>query len=248
MFKNIAFFIGASIFIFSPHSSNAQYGSKMVMIDASTSYDEVVMPEFFSTSVKIDNDDVPPEIPVISTVKFLKIPPLTGNRERVSRLIEGIGKDVPPEYDHYGYEIRRYMADSVNTRVFEDNEYLIEQIKNVRKAKVIASYWQKLLESEIAEIEEMMANDGGIAFSVRTAFKQNKAMVRTFLISLNSWIDANENLLMYVLKDPNIYDLLYPEIIIIDSTTRREFYNFYTVKQTKLIDIKIYTSFAMMIH
>ena len=248
MIKNIVFYIVAFIFVFSPQFASAQYVNKMAIIDAGTDYEEVIMPELFSTSVVIDNDDIPPKIPLIYTVKFLRLPPLTGNKERVSRLIQGISEVFPPEYDHYGYEIRRYMANSFNKKVLEDNDYLIEQIRNVRKARVVADYWKKFLEKEILEMEEIIKNDKNFSYSLRTAFKQNKVVIRTFLISLNSWIDANDNLLMYAVKNNGMYELLYPEIIIIDSTTRREFYNFYTVKQTKLIDIKEYTSFAMMIY
>ncbi len=212
-------------------------------------YGHVVMPELFSNSVLIDDDEEPPVEPNIIKVKFLKLPEISGIKERVDRLVQGIDIDLPPEYDHYGYEIRRYMASVGNLKIFEDDDFLIEQIKNTRKAKVIAEYWKKHINEEIKELDKIVLEDDNISFSVRTAFKQNKVTTRAFLISLEAWIEKNEDFLMVILENPSsMYEVLYPEIIIKDDKLRNDFFNKLNVKQVKLKEIREYQPFAMMVY
>ncbi len=244
---HILLYLALSLAFLMPQHLYARDNNLALNVDAG--YDHVVMPELFSTSVLIDDDENPPIEPNIVEVKFLKLPGINGDTERVDRLIQGIKKDMPPEYDHYGHEIRRYMAGVGNIKIFKDEEYLIQQIKNVRKAEVIADFWGKHLNNEISELEKIINDNKNTTFSVRTAFKQNKVTAKTFLISLKGWIDKNKIFLMGVLNnDPEIYEILYPEIIIKSSQDRLDLYNNLTARQIKLKEIKAYQPFAMMVY
>ncbi len=222
--------------------------SKNVRLNASGSYEEVFMPVMSSNSIIIDDDDIPPNEPNLSKTKFFKYPPVSSLGERVERLIYGIKVDVKPELDHYGYEIRRYMAHVGNMRIYEDNEFLNEQMVNVKKSRVILDFWRKHLEKEIKEIESIIDNDSSIELRVRTTFKQNKFAVQTFLNILSSWIDSNERLLQAVKKEPNIYEVKYPELEIVIPTSRVNFFNLYSKRQAKLKDLRKYNPFAMMVY
>lgn len=221
--------------------------AKMAKITGDSGYAPVFMPELFSTSVVIGASEVQPLEPNIGEVDFQALPDLTNITERIDRLIHGITKDIAPEYDYYGYEIRRYMAHVGNVDIFESDENLVEKIKNVRKASVIAEYWKDHLESEIKEIEGILEKDKSTPFSDRTAFKQNKLTVRTFLIVLHGWLDTNERFLMHIYENPFVYQVFYPEVII-SGKSRIEFYNAFLLKQAKLKDLKNYTIFAMMVY
>lgn len=242
------FFSIMFLFIFSGSAVSAlAQGSDDEYGGADTGYEEVFMPELHANSVIIDDDDEWPNEPNLAKVQFKKIPPLSGLGERIDRLVHGIKKDIAPEYDHYGYEIRRYMSTVGNKKIYSDSDFLIEQIKNVRKANVIADYWRKALEEEMDALKEIVENNNTISFSERTTYKQNKVAVRTFLIILRSWLAANEGFLMTILEDPNVYDINYPEIIISDKS-RIDFYNKLNLKRAKLKDIRQYQSFAMMVY
>lgn len=224
---------------------------EVVVTDADTDYEEVFMPQLFSTSVTIDDDELPQDEPNIQQVDFLKLPELTSLEERIDRLIHGILTTIPPEYDHYGHEIRRYMADVGNPKIYQDgeDEFLIQRIKNVRKAAVIVKYWKEYLLSEIDDIEkEIEKENAGILFSTKTAFKQNQTTVKTFLLSLNAWVDANEKLLMNVFDNPGIYEVYYPEIIFVKPIKRVDYYNAASLQSQKLKDIRAYPPFAMMVY
>ena len=213
-----------------------------------TSGTEIVMPELRSTSVMIDDDDEMPIEPNIGVVTYKKRKPLTSMKERVDRLVQGVNKNIPPEFDHYGYEIRRYMSRAGNLEIFENEEYLKDQIRNVRKAAIIFKYWKKYLESEVLEIEKLIDNDETISPVIRTVFKQNKTTLKTFIVSLKSWIDSNERLLLHVYNNPEFFEVYYPEIIIISPQDNVKFYNLSVIKQTKLKDIRAYRPFNMMVH
>lgn len=213
-----------------------------------TGYAAIYMPELLSTSVVIDNDSIEPAEPNMGEVEFQKRSPFTSIDERVDRLIHGIQKDIPPEFDHYGYEIRRYMSRIGNLEIFSNEEYLKDQIINIRKARVISEYWSKELEQEVLDIEEIIDGDQLISSQVRTAFRQNKITVRTFLISLKGWIDSNEKLLFHIFNHSDIFEVYYPEIIIGSPQENLTFYNNSLVKQTKLKEIVVYRSFAMMVY
>ncbi len=226
------------------HISEAFSGN----LNASSEYEEVFMPVMDAASVIIDDDDVPPVEPNLLKAKFLKYPPLSGIGERVDRLVYGIKTDIKPELDHYGYEIRRYMSHVGNIQIYNDNEFLLRQIVNVRKAGVIAEYWKKHLDKEISEIEKIIEENTSIELRIRTSFKQNRSTAQTFMIILGSWIDANKRLLESIKQDPDIYKVEYPKIEISIPSERVNFFNLYSKRQAKLKDIRRYTPFAMMVY
>ncbi len=223
-------------------------GSDDMIPDLDSGYDPVVMPSLFSTSVVVDDDDEEPIEPNLGKVSFRRVPAYNNLDQRVDALIHGINKDLAPEFDHYGYEVRRYMARSGNAKIYTDQEYLIQQIKNIRKARVIVTFWKKHLDKEIGEIDRIINADETTAFATRTAFKQNKAIVTTFMIILTAWVDSNEQFLMKIYEDPLLYELYYPEVIIQATQSRVSFYNALVVRQTKLKELREYHPFTMMVY
>ncbi len=213
-----------------------------------TNHNEIFYPIMEENSIRIDNDEQPPKEHNIRKIKFLEYPEATSVNERINRLLYGIETDVGAEYDYYGYEIRRYMVHVGNIKIYEDPEYLLEEYRNTRKAKVIAQFWRKYLESEIEKIEDIIKKKKNTSFSNRTIFIRNRSKVLSFLVSLNSWIDANEKILEKIGERPEIYSVKYPEIFIHNNTDRTDLYNLLSVRATKLKAIRKYTPFASMIY
>lgn len=208
-------------------------------------YDLVFMPTMKDNVITIDNDSIPPNEPNIVPVTFLQDTPPRGLLDRVNRMVHGINVDIPPEYDQYGYEIRRYMSHVGNPKIYSDEEFLIEQIRNTRKARVIVRFWQQHLEKEVEELEKLVAEQDSSS-SVWTALKQNRQVTRTFVIDLQGWVDANERLLMNILDTFGYVQLDYPELIFLRPHERIEFFNLYQTRQAKLNSIKKYQAFALM--
>ncbi len=242
-----AFVFLSFTFMVMVNSGNA-YSQYEGELNVDGGYEEVFMPRMSANSIIIDDDDIPPSGPVLAKAKFIKYPPVSGVYERIERMVYGIKMDIRPELDHYGYEIRRYMAKVGDMEIFSNNEFLNEQIINTRKAGIIADYWKKHLEKEISEIEKIIEDNDSIELRYRTVFKQNKVAVQTFLIILKSWIDANQRVLEAVKKEPDIYEVRYPEIEIVVPTSRVNFFNLYSKRQAKLKDLRKYQPFAMMVY
>jgi len=215
-----------------------------------SSYEKGYTPVMTSTSVMIDNDEKLPQEPNIGRAKFFKYPALTSVSERIDRLLHGIETYIRPEYDHFGHEIRRYMSHVGNIKIYEDQDFLLKQYRNTKKARVIVKFWKKHLEEEIDQIETIMeeSDASDISLSARTAFRQNKMTVRSFVMSLNSWVDANEQILYTIAKDQELYILEYPEVIVLSSKDRLYLHNLLSVRAAKLKDIRRYPTFALMVY
>ncbi len=227
--------------------SAAAAAKKKAVTTDTQGYDAVYMPELRELVVTIDGDDLPPNEPNIVPVKFQEDKPPRGIMERIQRLTLGISTDTPPEFDVYGYEIRRYMASVGNAKIYYDDEFLVEQLKNAKKARIIASFWQKHLQTEIEEIENIIEEKDSTS-SVRTAIKQARLETRSFIIDLQGWIDSNERLLTHILDMQGYIQFEYPEVIFIRPNERVEFFNRFQARQYKLKEIKKYQPFAMMVY
>jgi len=213
--------------------------------------DPTIAPVLTAEGVKIDDDMVMPVEPNLVEITFLKEKPSYNLRARIKRLTHGIETDIPPEYDVYGYEIRRYMASVGNIKVYQDEDFLIKQIRNVRKAAIILDYWHEHVLKEMREIEQeivSLSREGRVPSTDLTAFRQNKRIVRGFMIDARSWIDSNERLLMDLFDNYGLYQLVYPEIQFIRPALRIDLYNIFQLRQVNLREIRKYQAFSIMVY
>ena len=224
--------------------------AKSETLSEKAGFEEVVMPELFSASILLDNDGEPPVSPIFAQVPFKRLPEVSGLEDRMDRVIQGVIMDVSPEFDHYGYEIRRYMSKIGDIEIYTDEEFLKDQIRNVRKARVIAEYWIDRINKELDTLEEEVEKASALAFSTKTEFKMNARRLKTFQIVLKSWINANEDFLMAVFNNFPEIELVYPELIVnaTASSGRVDIYNALVARQTKLKEIRQYEQFIMMVY
>ena len=243
IFKSVRFgrlFLIAALFWVYVHSPIAHAQS--------VGEESVFMPELEESSVIIDDDENPPEEPTYLPVKFMRLDSPIGMKDKISRIVYGITIDVPPEYDHYGYEIRRYMVNVGNPRIYTDLNFLEEQLKNVRKAKVIVNFWTDYIDQEITNLEKEMESDPTVSSSIQNGFKENKAVARRMVAVVKSWINANELFLTSVNDLQGYYELAYPEIIFVRPHERYDFYNRLSNRQRALIELRKFQSFSRMVY
>lgn len=205
-------------------------------------------PELKDKSVIVGREDENLDVPNILKTKFLNLPTVSNTEQRIERLLQGITTDIPPEYDHYGYEIRRYMARVGDRGVYESKKRLIEELTNVRKAQVIVDYWQKTLDKEL-EFLDAQVESVSVSQSAIVMYKQNKSTVRSFLITLKGWVDSNERILSFLVTKQGSYESYYPEIVFnLQSGDVVDFYNSVLLRQTKLKMIRKYPPFSLMVY
>lgn len=197
-----------------------------------------------------DLEYAPPMEPSFPETKFLKLDPPRNLQERIDRLLHGVYTDIPPEYDHYGYAIRRYMSHVGGPHVLGNPHRLQKELKNIRRAKIVFDYWNRELSNELAEIELELENGKDISSRARTMFKYNQGIIRAFLIELRYWLINNEALLQFLSERRVGADYVYedPVIEFEDNDDRLEFISLYKARQKALLNINEYAPFGQMVY
>lgn len=190
----------------------------------------------------------PPKEPVFEKIVYLKIDSPGSLGERVERLLHGIRVDIPPAYDHFGHEIRRYMAGVGGPQILGSHENLKAQIRNVNNAKIVARYWREAMMAEVAEIEKQIEAEDASS-STRMIFKFNRGVVQAFFAELESWLNVNRAMLDMLLRiGPDRYSYADPVLTFRNQEDMAYFSNLYRTREKALQQIRTYTPFRMMIY
>lgn len=190
----------------------------------------------------------PDREPTFSQIQFYKEKPITTLNGRIDALLHGVTVMLPPEYDLYGYEIRRYMAKIAGPKVITDRKRLAQEITNIRRARVVLDYWQKTLEKEIKEIESIIESNKDIDGSTRSSFKFKRGKVRAMMVEARSWIDNNENMLQMLFDNFGRYTFKEPSFDFRDRETLNKFASLFEARQKSLEIMHAYAPFRMMIY
>jgi hypothetical protein len=188
-----------------------------------------------------------PVQPNIPQVKFLKQDPPTSLKDQIDRLLYGVKVDIPPEYDVYGYELRRYMAHIGGKEVYADPARVKEELKNIHKAKIILDYWRKDMMKQNDEIRDRIEAENPGA-EERTGFKYNAGIVGAFLTECQGWIERNEDVLQFLADKEGQYSYSPPDFTFHNVSDRAAFAAKYTAAKKAHGYIVEYSTFAMMVY
>jgi hypothetical protein len=191
----------------------------------------------FSYSEKTD-----PEFPVVTFKKMAK--PVT-LEEWLELIVQGILTDVPPEYDYYGYEIRRYMAKIGSEDIYGIEARLAEEAENINNARAIMEHWNRHLMRHIEYIRQEIETQNASA-TIRSTYKYNAAVIQKFQIDIQRWFDANEVLLDFLAKERTSYKIA-DGVLTFNSSAERGVFKALIDARNKARDImNEYHSFSMM--
>jgi hypothetical protein len=194
-----------------------------------------------------DMDLEQPIEPHFKQVKFINQPPPKTLSERVDRLIHGIKIDIPPQYDHYGYEIRRYMKSILTPHDLHNSLILPEKIKNAKTARVILEYWKKSLNEEMSQIEVELEK-GSTTPTLRTTYRYNAGIVNAFIADAYLWIDKNIEFLEFLRENSGEFYVNYPFYDVPERSVRTKFTELYKKREEGLNHIIVYSPFRAMIY
>lgn len=191
---------------------------------------------------------LPVREPEFEPIKYLKLEPPASLNDRIERLIHGIAVDMPPPYDHFGYEIRRYMASVAKPEVLASQNNIKGQIKNIKNAEIILKYWKDAHQKEIAEIEaEIEKRD--TSPSTRSIFKYHRGIAEAFFVEAQSWMFNNRKTLEMMLElGPNAFRLSDSTFSFQDRKQLSKFLSHFKAQQQALTQIQEYTPFRMMVY
>ena len=189
----------------------------------------------------------PPSDPLVPKVKFLKLDPPATMQERVDRLIQGIKIDIPPEYDHFGYEIRRYMASAGNEAIYKDRKRLEAELLNVQNARIVFSYWMVELRKEIQIIEAELEAKKDYS-TTRSTLNYNRGIVDAFQIEAQSWLANNEELLKFLVENPGTYKLDKSRLVFQEAEAMQAFAALFKAREESRAHVNEYQPFSMMLY
>lgn len=214
-------------------------------------YNSIVLPNIVHSHLNknhfMTKTEQPPSEPHFKEVKFLKQPPPKTLAERVDRLIHGIYIDIPPEYDHYGYEIRRAMKSILSPHDLNDPLLIPEKLENVRKARIILDYWKKELSKESRELGKLV-EEQKTTINLKTTYRYNQRIVTEFIPVLYNWVDKNMQFLEYVRDMNGEFYVNYPFYDIPNRGKQREFRELYMKREEALKEVIKYSPFRAMIY
>jgi hypothetical protein len=190
----------------------------------------------------------PPVEPYIKEVKFLKPDPPRTLGERVDALLHGIHTDLPPEYDHYGYEMRRYMAKIAGPNVLGDKAAMEAQLKNVAYAAVILQFWREAMQKEMESIEQEIATDTNITPGIKTVFRYNSGVANAFFAECQNWLDNNRLVLQFLIDKHGTYTYEDPVFSFEENIDRLNFTSLYKAQQESLANMRGYIPFMIMVY
>lgn len=189
----------------------------------------------------------PPSEPVFEKVEYQKLEPPLHLQERIERLIHGIKVDIPPEYDHYGYEIRRYMARVAGPKVLASQKNIEGQLQNIKNAEIILKYWRDTHAKEIAAIEAEIEASNSSSYS--TSFKYHRGVANAFFVEAGSWMNNNRAVLEYLQElGPQGYTFRDGKIKFGSRKELTKFLALFKAQREALEIIQGYTPFRMMVY
>lgn len=185
--------------------------------------------------------------PHFKEITFLNQPPPKTLTERVDRLVHGIKTDIPPEYDHYGYEIRRYMKSILTPQDLNSTLQLPRKIQNARTARIILDYWKKALGEERSAIQKEL-DKGNVPSSLITTFRYNSGVIDEFIPDAYLWVDRNIEFLEFLQQNAGEYYVEYPFYEVPERAVRQRFQQLYSGRDKGLRRILQYSPFRAMVY
>lgn len=191
---------------------------------------------------------IPPTEPVYPPVRHVVFDWPVDLHARIEALLHGLSMDMPPEYDYYGYEIRRYMVSVCNINVLASKDNIKGQLINIENAENVLRNWRKDLNRRMAQIEQQMDEEGAEPDD-RVLYRYNKGKVSAFFAETESWIRNNKALLQYLHRlGKDNYKIKGSKFSFRNEADLEKFVSLYDARERALQQMRKYTPFKLMIY
>lgn len=188
-----------------------------------------------------------PQEPIYTKIKFAAQGAPKHLQERIERLLYGITIDISPEYDYYGYEIRRYMRSILTPSDLQNKESVLEAKSNVRRARIVLNYWQEELNKEMKALEKAL-EEGQPTSHMLSSFRYNRNEVTRFIPTAYGWIDRNSDFLDFLESIEGQYFVKYPLYQIPNNVLKAKFSTLYAAREEARERMTRYSPFRAMIY
>lgn len=190
----------------------------------------------------------PPIEPSIPKITYKQITPPASLQQQIDNIIMGVTVLLPPEFDHYGYEMRRYMANVGNPEIYADPERLKQEKQNIDNAEIVFTYWMSDLQKQMQAIEQALDEQESSSGSLRSSYNYNRGIVAAFRIEAESWLENNTALLDFLIENPDIYTYEKLKIKFNRPEALEAFATLYDVRARARKQINKYQPFTSMVY
>jgi hypothetical protein len=228
-----------------------------VLIFAGTAYAQMakkisVFPDAPENTTDVNDTEqapvyTPPADSELPKVKYLKMQPVRNLQEKIDRLLQGIKIDIPPEYDYYGYEIRRYMTHVGNIEVYKNPDRRKLEEENIKNAQIVFSYWVADIRKQEQEIQEEIEKTNASS-NLRTSYNYNSGVVAAFQVECQGWLTNNEQMLKFLDDNSGAFLFESPFLKFTQSEARDAFAVLFSAREKARQQLNKYGPFAGVIY
>lgn len=186
--------------------------------------------------------------PSFPEIKFYKYPEPSTLSARIETIVHGLTISLPPEYDLYGYELRRYMSTIAGSEAMNSKKRLAAEIANTKRAKIILEHWGKEITAYIDKLGAEIEADDSIDSATRTSFKFKSGKAKAFLVEANSWVDNNQAMLEALYEMWGVYEYRDPSINFRNQEDLNKYARLFRAREKSLRLMHEYPPFRMMIY
>lgn len=190
----------------------------------------------------------PPLEPSVPKITYKQITPPASLQQQLDNIIMGVTVLLPPEFDHYGYEMRRYMANVGNPEIYADPERLKQEKQNIDNAEIVFTYWMSDLQKQMQAIEKALDEQDSSSGSLRSSYNYNRGIVAAFRIEAESWLESNAAFLDFLIENSDIYTYEKQKIKFTRSEAMDAFATLYDVRARARKQINKYQPFTFVVY
>ncbi len=132
--------------------------------------------------------------PSFPEIQFFALDPPKTMQQRVQSVLYGITIDLPPQYDHYGYDIRRYMTSVGSAEVLDNHERIAEELQKVEHAQKILEAWKQKNVELVAQVQQEVEQED-VDPVLKQDFNLNRSKAAAFFIDAKIWLDNHRKML-----------------------------------------------------
>lgn len=188
------------------------------------------------------------EEPVLPEVQFFALEPPKTMSQKVQAVLYGITIDVPPQYDHYGYDIRRYMVSVGSPMVFEDPERINQELHKIDYALKVLHAWSEKNTQEIQALEAEVAASKDVEPQIHQDLRLNKAKAQGFFSEAKIWLENHKRGLELLARKRGHYYYEDSAFTFDNAQDMKEYASIYEAQQKSLSEIHEYVPFRIMMY
>lgn len=159
----------------------------------------------------------------------------------------GITSFIDSDFDVYGHEIRRYMANTLNPSKMNNPLDVLETYKDIRRAKIVVQHWKESKQSELDLLSQEIETAGSVA-RLRSKITHTKNTFDQFFTDLENWVQANEDVVRFMFENQGEIEVVYPLYYFMNFDDKEEYLTLHIEREKTLSAIKEYLPFSKMIY